>query len=73
MFGYKTAIKKPWSSMRLDQTTARHEEHKCRTQFIRNETISMRHGESTTEFKIYQDYYIGINGIRGEKLPNIPM
>lgn len=33
----------------------------------------MQHGENATEFKLYQDCYIGINGIKGERLPYIPM
>jgi len=57
MFNHKTIVKKPWSSMRLDQSTPRPPHQNPRTQVILNqETFSVKHGAQTTDYKVYQDF-----------------
>jgi hypothetical protein len=74
MFTNKTIVKKPWSSMRLDQSTPRQHNHRSSTQMIPNhETVSMQHAGLTTEYKVYLDRYIGIQGVEGTDLPIIEM
>lgn len=74
MLGSKTAVKKPWSSLRLDQDTPPLEYRPPRTQCFRNETVSMRYGDTTRHFKLYQDCYIGINANSTDcPIPLIPM
>ena len=52
--------------MRLDQSTPRPPKQHPRTQIIPNhETFSVQQGEQVTEFKVYQDFYIGLQGVQG--------
>jgi hypothetical protein len=74
MFTDKTTEKKPWSSMRIEQSTPRLQDHRSRTQFMPNETVSMHHpNNTTTHYKVFQDRYIGLQGIHGDALPLIQM
>lgn len=73
MFGTRTVTKKPWSSMRLDQSTPRLDDHKSKTQFFSNATVSMHYGDQPINFVVYQDQYVGIKGIDGAQLPLISM
>ncbi len=75
MLNDKTIEKKPWSSMRIDQSTPRLQDHRSRTQIIPNETVTMHHSNNnhTVHYKVFQDKYIGLQGIQGDALPLIQM
>lgn len=73
MFTDKTIEKKPWSSMRIEQSTPRLQDHRSRTQMIPNETVSMLHGTTTLQYKVFQDRCIGLQDMHGDALPLIQM